>query len=163
MGVSGCGKTTLGRALAVRWSVPFLDADTFHSPQARHSMSRGRPLSDTDRWPWLDRVAAGIKEQPTRRPAACVVACSALKRAYRDRLERVGPICWVHPVGTVDLLKGRLERRAAIGRHFMPPGLLTSQLETLEPLGPSEWGVEVPLAEPVQVQADHVAEVLGTG
>ncbi|MCH7226472.1 gluconokinase [Haloferula sp. A504] len=123
-GVSGCGKTTVGRALAERLGVPFLDADDFHPPGNIAKMSSGKPLEDADRMPWLDALGAEL----TRRESV-VLACSALKRAYRDRLRGFAqPLRFVVLEVPCEELQERLRTRT----HFMPPELLDSQLADLE-------------------------------
>ncbi len=143
MGVSGSGKSTVGAALAQRLRVPFADADDFHPPANIEKMSRGEPLDDDDRYPWLELIGAWLAE----RPDGAVVACSALKRGYRDQLRR-------HAPGTEFLLlhgtRGVIERRqASRPGHFMPASLLTSQFQTLEPLQPDEYGVLVDVDQSV--------------
>jgi carbohydrate kinase (thermoresistant glucokinase family) len=128
MGVCGCGKSTIGRALAAELDWPFLDADTVH-PQANVAkMAAGIPLTDEDRWPWFDRIVAEM-----RRHAAAgkhvVIACSALKQAYRDRLARGGSVRFVYLKGDAKTIGPRLAGRTG---HFMPPSLLESQFATLE-------------------------------
>ena len=128
MGVSGSGKSTIGRALATELSWPFLDADSLH-PQANVAkMASGIPLTDEDRWPWFDRIVAEM-----RRYAAAgkhvVVACSALKQAYRDRLAAGGDVRVVYLKGDAATIQPRLAGRKG---HFMPPSLLASQFATLE-------------------------------
>jgi gluconokinase len=143
MGVSGCGKSTVGRALAVRLGVPYAEGDDFHPPANVAMMSAGRPLDDADRAPWLDAIAGWIAEQGA---AGGVVSCSALKRRYRDRLRRAGTgVFFLHLDGTPELIAARL---AARRDHFMPSGLLRSQFEALEPLAPDEAGAAVPLDGP---------------
>jgi gluconokinase len=123
-GVSGCGKTTVGRALAERLGIPFLDADDFHPPENLAKMRSGVALEDADRWPWLDRLGGELA-----RHEAVVLACSALKRRYRDRLrELAGPLDFTLLV----VPRAELERRMREREHFMPPGLLDSQLADLE-------------------------------
>jgi gluconokinase len=130
MGVSGCGKSTLGTALAGVIGCPFFEGDDFHAAEAISRMRAGIPLTDGDRWPWLERlglaIAGGLAED-----GAVVASCSALKRSYRDRLRAVIPA----PVGFV-LLDAQAEelrnRMAARPGHYMPPSLLDSQLATLE-------------------------------
>ena len=131
MGVAGSGKTTVGSALAAALGWRFVDADEHHTPESVAKMARGEPLTDADRWPWLDQlraiiVAALAANEPL------VLACSALKAAYRARL--VGGdaqrVRFVHLTGTPDVLRARIEGRAG---HFMKPGMLASQLATLEP------------------------------
>ena len=128
MGVSGCGKSTVGEALAktLRWR--FLDADDFH-PQANvDKMARGEPLTDDDRWPWLDRMAAELRSVLARGECA-VLACSALKDAYRERLAGAGDVRFVHLHGDFETIAARLSSR----RHrYMPSTLLASQFATLE-------------------------------
>ena len=135
MGVSGAGKTTVARALAERRGWRFAEGDTFHSPQHLAQMAAGRPLGDADRAPWLDAIARWVGACEAAGDDA-VVSCSALKRAYRDRL-RAG-----HPSVVflfLDAPRAELERRVAQRPgHFMPPALLASQLDTLEVPGPDE-------------------------
>lgn len=132
MGVSGCGKSTVGATLARRLGVPFLDGDDFHPEANRRKMAGGTPLTDADRRPWLDRLGGLLEAHPE----GCVLACSALKKAYRNRLRRHAPLVFVHLQGDVEVLRERLARRAREGRHFMPPELLGSQLAGLEsPVG----------------------------
>ena len=140
-GVAGCGKSTVGAALASRLGKPFLDADDYH-PQANISkMARGIALSDADRWPWLDSLGEALRDN-AREHGATVSACSALKRAYRDRLVAVAgePILFVYLHGSRDLI-GR--RMAARTDHFMPSVLLDSQFATLEVPTPEENAVTV--------------------
>ncbi len=129
MGVSGCGKTTIGRKVAGLLRLPFLDADDLHSGSSISKMMNGIPLTDMDRGPWLNRVAEKLGQMERR--GGGVAACSALKESYRQVL--VGglssPVLWVYLKGTRDTLHRRLLERTA---HFMPPGLLDTQLKTLE-------------------------------
>lgn len=144
MGVSGAGKSSVGAALAERLVRPFLDADDFHPPANVSKMARGEPLTDDDRWPWLDLVASAMTDSTTRR-GGVVLACSALRRAYRDRL-RAGAgeqLLFLHLHGGADLIGSRLKARRG---HFMPPGLLVSQFATLEPPGPDERAITVDIA-----------------
>jgi gluconokinase len=128
MGVSGAGKTTVGRLLARRLGSEFLDADDFHSPANRAKMASGVALSDVDRAPWLEALA-GALEARARAGRSAVLACSALKRSYRDRL-RVGPaVRFVYLRVAIDVLRRRLAQRTG---HYFRPELLTSQLEVLE-------------------------------
>lgn len=137
MGVSGVGKTVVGEGLAGALDVPFGEGDFFHPPANIARMAAGEPLDDADRAPWLDRVAGWLAAHP-----AGVVACSALKRAYRDRLRVAAPDArFVLLEVAPDLLRQRLGARPG---HFMPATLLASQLATLEPLGPDEGGIAVP-------------------
>jgi carbohydrate kinase (thermoresistant glucokinase family) len=129
MGVSGSGKSTIGALLAERLGWPFADADGFHPPANVAKMASGQPLSDTDRWPWLDAIAAHIgAARGTGQPV--VVACSALRRAYRDRLRAGhGDLIFLHLSGAPAVIA---ERQAARQGHFMPPSLMASQFATLE-------------------------------
>jgi gluconokinase len=128
MGVCGCGKTTVGRALAAAMGWPFLDADDFHPEANVAKMRAGIALTDDDRWPWLDRLAAEMSAINAR-GAHAVLACSALRQAYRDRLARGGDVRFVHLKGDRATLVARLTARPG---HYMPASLLDSQLATLE-------------------------------
>jgi gluconokinase len=136
MGVSGSGKSTLGAILAQALDCPFLDGDDFHDAAAVAKMSAGQPLTDEDRWPWLDRLGRAIGETLFRKGTA-VAACSALRRGYRDRLRAAiqAPTRFVLLDASPDELQRRLEHRAA---HYMPSSLLGSQLATLERPAPDE-------------------------
>lgn len=142
MGVSGSGKSTVGRMLAEALSLPFADADDFHPPANIAKMRAGTPLTDEDRWPWLDALGAWLAAQP----AGGVVACSALKRAYRDRLRAALPglrLLFLH--GDPALIAAR---QAARPGHFMPPALMASQFATLEPPAPEEGAVLLDVRDP---------------
>ena len=131
MGVSGAGKSTIGRALADALGADFLEADTFHSPANVAKMTKGVPLDDSDRWPWLDAIGQAL-DQAVRDGKRVVLACSALKQAYRDRLLKSGGRTGftVFLKGEPDLIAARMSGRSG---HYMPPTLLPSQLATLEP------------------------------
>jgi gluconokinase len=148
MGVSGSGKTTVGAALAQRLRVEYLDADTLHPPANVAKMAAGQPLSDEDRYPWLERVGewlAGLSE-------GGVASCSALKRKYRDQLRaHCAIVQFVHLSGSAELIGRRLAARAG---HFMPQALLQSQLDALEPLGDEERGFVVDVSEDTQTIVD---------
>lgn len=135
MGVSGAGKSTVGPLLAARLGVPFADADAFHPPANIAKMSRGEPLTDDDRWPWLDAIGAWLDAQQAM-GAGGVVTCSALKRSYRQRLLGARPLVrLVFLQGDPALISARQAARAG---HFMPTSLMTSQFATLEEPGPEE-------------------------
>ncbi len=156
MGVSGSGKSTVAGVLAGRLGWELEEGDDLH-PQANVAkMADGVPLTDDDRWPWLDRVAGWIGER-TDAGQPGIITCSALKRAYRDRLR--GPnVVFVHLAGSRDTLERRLNARMD---HFMPSSLLTSQLTTLEPLGPDENGVVIDLGRRPADEADEIINRLG--
>ena len=162
MGVAAAGKSTVGRALAEQLGAAFVDADDLHSDANRAKMTAGVPLDDDDRAPWLDAVGAVLagrgRLDDGRGPhaASVVVACSALRRRYRDRLRSLAPTTlFVHLDAAPEVLRSRAGSR--IG-HFMPPELLDSQLATLEPLAADEGGCRVDVAAPVaEVVADATA------
>lgn len=157
MGVSGSGKTTVGGALAKRLGVPFRDADGFHPKANVEKMSAGIPLTDEDRWPWLDAIAAAIKSTPPNE--GIVVSCSALRRIYRDRIIAGAgrPVTFVHLAGTKETIAPRMSTRTG---HFMPVSLLDSQLATLEPPGPDEPAMSVSIEEPVEAIVETILERL---
>ena len=153
MGVSGSGKSTVGPALAAELDWPFLDADILH-PQANVAkMASGIPLTDADRWPWFDRIVAEM-----RRYAAAgknvVIACSALKQAYRDRLASGGSVRVVYLKGDAETIAPRLAARRG---HFMPPSLLASQFATLEE---PDNAIVVDIREPVAAQVAAITRAL---
>jgi gluconokinase len=142
MGVSGSGKTTVGELLATRLGVPFADADDLHSRANIALMAAGHPLTDEDRWPWLARVGAALSAAES---TGLVMACSTLKRSYRDAILAAEPRTrFVFLDGSRELLVDRLSHRHG---HFMPPELLDSQLAALEPLESDEPGITVELEE----------------
>lgn len=151
MGVSGCGKSTVATLLAARLGVPYVDADDLHPATNVARMSAGIPLTDDDRAPWLDTVAATIAAAPD----GVVVACSALRRTYRDRLRAGAPgTVVVHLDGTPELLAARIGARTD---HFMPASLLGTQLATLERLADDEPGTVLDVTATPDELADTAA------
>jgi gluconokinase len=140
MGVSGSGKTTVAQGLAAAEGWALLEGDSFHPPANVAKMQSGTPLTDEDRWPWLRAIAAEIDAYRARGESA-VVACSALRRAYRDILIGERPdVRLVYLNGSHMLIAARMKARK---NHFMPPALLESQFSTLEEPGPDENPITV--------------------
>ncbi|HEV8286612.1 MAG TPA: gluconokinase [Chitinophagaceae bacterium] len=129
MGVSGSGKTTIGKKLSERTSIPFFDADDFHSPANKEKMRAGQPLTDDDRAEWLINMNELAKQQMKKNGA--IIACSALKEKYRAILSKeiIVPVIWIFLNGNYELIQKRMNARTD---HFMPPALLASQFEALE-------------------------------
>ncbi len=128
MGVSGSGKSTLGTALAERMGMDMIDGDDLHLPESIEKMRAGIALDDDDRWPWLDRIASLLSARSSR--PGLIVACSALRRAYRDRIRRQATgVRFVFLDGSFELIRQRMTLRVA---HYMQPELLQSQFSTLE-------------------------------
>ncbi len=160
MGVSGAGKTTVGGLLAERLGWEFLDADDFHPPHNREKMAAGVALNDADRAPWLESLAQALKGR-VEAGRGVVLACSALKRAYRDQL-RVDPsVRFVH----LQVARGALERRLAQRKgHYFRPELLTSQLAALEePSDAEAFLVDDEGAESPEVLSSRILTLLGLG
>ncbi|MFN3601823.1 MAG: gluconokinase [Dietzia sp.] len=163
MGVSGAGKSTVARAIAERLDVPFLDADDLHPPANRRKLSAGDPLTDHDRGPWLDAVRDRMRERDrvgteSSSDPGVVVACSALRRAYRDTLRDVDrPVFFVELGADPELLSARLAARRG---HFASHRILESQLATMESLGTDEIGILCPITLPVEEIADRVLAAL---
>ncbi len=148
MGVSGCGKSTVGERLAQKLGLSFLEGDALHPPRNVALMAAGTPLTDADRADWLDTIAHHLSALPPHE--GLVVSCSALKRAYRDRLRAAEPsLRFVHLTGDKQLLEARLDQRQG---HYMPPTLLDSQLLTLEPPSAEEGALSLDIAE----SAEHL-------
>lgn len=149
MGVSGSGKSTVGAALARRLGVPFADADAFHPRANIAKMAAGNPLTDDDRYPWLEAVGQWLADHED----GGVMSCSALKRGYRDRLRSHCPrIEFLHLTGSPELI-GR--RQAGRPGHFMPSALVKSQFDTLEPLAPDEHGIALDVESSVERIVDR--------
>lgn len=140
MGVAGSGKSTVAQALHRRLGWPLAEGDDFHPPENIAKMSSGQPLTDDDRWPWLDLIVAWTADEDAQGKST-IVTCSALRRIYRERLSAApGRTLFLHLTGTQELLGERMSARTD---HFMPPTLLPSQFATLEPLEADEFGVDV--------------------
>ncbi len=164
MGVSGSGKTGVAKRLAMQGNDVWLDADDYHPAQNIENMRKGVPLNDDMRWPWLAALSEAaidaadkIDPEPVseRDTARIFIACSALKRRYRDFLRNcLDPVIFVFLDGSRDVIGSRLDRRTG---HFMPPGLLDSQLADLEPLGPDETSVTVSIDAPIETVVSTVA------
>ncbi len=158
MGVSGCGKSTVGQGLAQRLQLRFVEGDDLHSPRNVARMAAGIALTDDDRKDWLDAIAAQLQHTPADQ--GVVVSCSALKRAYRDRLRSACPeLQFVHLQGSRELLDARLRQRPG---HYMPPTLLDSQLATLESPTPDEHALGLDMALPIDELLHHIEHALTT-
>ena len=156
MGVSGVGKSTVAQRLAADLGLELAEGDDFHPRSNIDTMVGGQALTDEDRWPWLEALAAWTDDRRTT-GRDTVLTCSALKRAHRDVLRRADPdTFFVCLLGDEDLLRDRMESRD----HFMPSSLLASQIETLEPLEDDENGVSVDAALSVGEIASRVRSEL---
>jgi carbohydrate kinase (thermoresistant glucokinase family) len=157
MGVSGCGKTTIGALVAHELGLPFTDGDSLHPVENIAKMAAGAPLDDADRGPWLETVGREL----ARSVNGLVVACSALKRSYRDAIRAQAPhAVFLHLDGSREVLGSRLEGRSG---HFMPAALLDSQLATLEPIGTGEAAVVIDISVPVDALVrDAVVRLRGS-
>lgn len=150
MGVSGCGKSSVGARLAARLGLNYRDGDDLHPPENVAKMRAGMPLTDGDRWPWLDRVGQVLLAE-----APVIVGCSALKRAYRDRIRTAagGPVTFVHLAGSQEVIAARMALRQG---HYMPLSLLDSQFAALEPPA-AEEAITVSIDQPLEA---IVADIL---
>ena len=158
-GVSGAGKTTVGKLLARELGWGFIEADDFHPAANIEKMRNGRPLSDEDRWPWLERLRQEIKRLLAARESA-VLACSALKRAYRDRLRVGDEVKFAFLRGYHALIEKQLRGRH---RHFMDPDLLQSQFDDLEEPRPNEDVLTVQLGGTPEEIVCEIKTKLGSG
>lgn len=156
MGVSGSGKSTVGSALAEALACPFIEGDDLHPPANVAKMAQGVALTDDDRWPWLERIAERLRDA-TADGGDVVLACSALKASYRERLASAGPCRFVHLSGEQTAIAARL----ALRRHrYMPASLLASQFATLEP--PPD-AIVVDIDADVATQVRRIVAALGRG
>jgi carbohydrate kinase (thermoresistant glucokinase family) len=154
MGVSGCGKSTVGRLLAQHLGVAFIEGDELHPPRNVALMASGTPLTDEDRVDWL----AAVRSALAREQAGAVASCSALRRRYRDQLRQSLPdLVFVHLHGPRELLAQRLAQRKG---HYMPASLLDSQLQTLEPPSVDESALTLDIDETPQTLAQRAAQIL---
>jgi gluconokinase len=158
MGVSGCGKSTMAAALGERLGLDMVDGDDLHLSESVAKMRAGIALQDSDRWPWLDRIGDYLAQAQT---TGRVVACSALKRVYRDRIrEQAGDVCFVFLDGDFELIQKRMQLRVG---HYMQPGLLDSQFRTLEKPQADETDViRLTIHEPVQDMVMQALNALQT-
>jgi gluconokinase len=160
MGVSGSGKTTIGQALAARLGWAFQEGDDLHPAANIAKMKAGIPLTDEDRAPWLAKVEAWVSEE-LRQGRSGVIACSALKRAYRDQIVAGRPnVRLLFLKGGHDLIAERIAQRHG---HFMPPSLLDSQFAALEAPAPSEHAIEIDISQPLESNVAKAAAELGDG
>lgn len=157
MGVSGSGKSTIGALIAGALGVPFVDGDALHPQSNVEKMAGGTPLNDDDRWPWLATVGSTLATAG-KEGTGMVIACSALRRAYRDAILKNAPATrFVHLSGSREVLASRLEGRSD---HFMPPSLLDSQFATLEPLADDEPGIVVDIDQPVPAIVSEAVDAI---
>ena len=155
MGVAGCGKSTVAEDLAERLGWPVVEGDDLHPPESKAKMTAGTPLTDADRMPWL----TAIRDELDRIPTHAIVTCSALRRPYRDLLGTArGRVRFLHLTGSPSVLGSRIGARTG---HFMPAGMLISQLETLEPLAEDEDGVVVDIDQRPEDIVDDALRRLG--
>jgi gluconokinase len=160
MGVSGSGKSTLGALLAGRLGCPFIEGDAFHAPASVEKMRGGTPLTDADRWPWLDRLGTALRDALAEGGTA-VAACSALRRAYRQRLCLAAgtPIRFILLDNEPQVILRRMRGRA----HFMPPALLDSQFATLERPSADECATTLVTDAPAGILCEMALEWLDGG
>ncbi len=156
MGVSGSGKSTVAGLLAGQLGWDLAEGDDMHPAENVEKMRQGRPLDDEDRWPWLETVASWIAEH-TMAGVPGIITCSALKRIYRDVL-RGNHVVFIHLVGSKEQIGRRMAARQG---HFMPSGLLDSQIATLEPPGPDENVLVVDVGRQPALEAADIIGRLG--
>lgn len=158
MGVSGCGKSTVAGLLAGRLGWPLEEGDDLHPQANKDKMAAGHPLNDEDRWPWLTTIADWVDDRLDAQESG-LVTCSALKRSYRDILNRRGSgVVFVYLAGSRETIATRLQARQG---HFMPSSLLDSQFADLEEPATDEPEVRIDLGPPARVIAQNVIEALG--
>jgi gluconokinase len=155
MGVSGCGKTSVGEGLSRNTSIRFVDGDALH-PQANvDKMSAGNPLTDQDRWPWLEAIGREFAKSPE----PLIIGCSALKRSYRDMIRHHAGamVTFIHLTGTREIISKRMQARRD---HFMPPALLDSQFAALEPPTADEDSISIDIDQPLEAIIAQAAQHL---
>ncbi len=154
MGVAGCGKSSVGEAISARTGIAYRDGDDLHPAANVEKMRAGIPLTDDDRWPWLDQVGRELADK-----APLIIGCSALKRVYRDRIRALagGPVTFVHLAGSRDLIAGRMAQRTG---HYMPLSLLDSQFAALELPQPDEGALTADISQPLDALVDGIVKGL---
>ena len=158
MGVSATGKTSVGELLAEELGCEFVEGDSLHPRRNIEKMESGTPLTDEDRWPWLQAIA-DLVEIRDHECTSTVVTCSALRRKYRDVLRGAAPTFFVHLDAPFEVLEARMQERT---KHFMPTSLLRSQFDTLEPLDDDESGAVVDVSPPIDVVVEEAVNAVRT-
>ncbi len=155
MGVSGCGKTSVGEGLSKSTGIRFIDGDALHPKANVDKMSAGNPLTDEDRWPWLEAIGREFAKSPE----PLIIGCSALKRSYRDRIRHQAGamVTFIHLTGTREVIGKRMQARKD---HFMPPALLDSQFAALEPPTADEDSISIDIDQPLEAIIAQAAEHL---
>ncbi|MDP2119540.1 MAG: gluconokinase [Hoeflea sp.] len=155
MGVAGCGKTSVGESLSRHAGLRFVDGDALHPRENVDKMSHGIPLTDADRWPWLEAIGREFAQSP----APLIIGCSALKRSYRDRIRHHADaaICFIHLIGSREVIGRRMRERR---NHFMPPALLDSQFAALEAPGADEEAIAIDIDQPLDAIVARAARYL---
>jgi gluconokinase len=158
MGVSGTGKTSVGEELAEELGCEFIEGDSLHPRRNIEKMERGIPLTDEDRWPWLQAIAELVAVRDLE-GTSTVVTCSALRRKYRDILRDAAPTFFVHLDAPFEVLQARMQERT---KHFMPTSLLRTQFDTLEPLDEDESGAVVDVSPPIDEVVEEAVNAVRT-
>ena len=151
MGVSGCGKTTVGEALSKALALPFYDADDYHPKANIEKMRSGTSLTDIDRRPWLEILAKNLVTWKS--DGGAILACSALKEDYRNQLQQYEKVNWVYLAGDFKTIHHRMKHRA----HFMKANMLQSQFDTLEP---PNYGIQLQVSLPVREMVHKIKDIL---
>ena len=156
MGVSGSGKSSVGEALSAAIRAPYIDGDDLHPAENIRKMSQGIPLTDADRWPWLEQVGLRLRQEA----GTVIIGCSALRRIYRDHIREAAgeAVTFIHLAGSKALIAGRMGARKG---HFMPSSLLDSQFATLEPPEPDELSITVDIDQPVEDMVAGIVAAIG--